>query len=177
MRERPSMWDVAGMAGLTGGATGAAVGGASALLRGLRSPAALARAAAAAGLGAGAVTGGGTLLGTALMGSPGRNEDTPYTSRAGLGAGVLGSAAGGGLGALLASGILAKNPRIASWLAKRAPTDNLIGDLYSYLSRQPTTAKTLLGTGVGSGLGGLGAGYFGASEGMGVDFVNSQAGG
>lgn len=174
--KRRSIGEATALAGGTGALTGAGIGGIGSMLRGVRNPAQLARAALAGALGGGAIAGGSTALGSALLGSPDRGETSPYTARAGLGGALLGGLGGGGLGALIASGYMTRNPQLGAWLARFSPvpTKNLVGDLYSALSRNPTTARTLLGGGAGAALGSLGAGYVASDEGMGVDVLDQQ---
>lgn len=151
-------------AALSGAASGALLGGGTALLTRGKS---LKSALRAAGIGAtamGAMAGGGTAIGNKVLGNPDPNDRAAFTKRAAVG-GALAGAALGGLGAVaLKKGAL--GPKVTGAFAKGAKT------------WRPLHAIQTSGTGaaaaVGAGAGALYGAHQGADEGMMVDAINNS---
>jgi hypothetical protein len=80
-------------AALSGGASGAVLGGLSILRRGTSPLSALATAGKLGAVSAG-IVGGGALLGSKIIGKPRDDEGAPFTKRAGLGGSIAGAAVG-----------------------------------------------------------------------------------
>lgn len=140
-------------AALSGAASGGVMGligagmGGSGLKKALR--------AALLGSGVGAtVAGGGTALGSSVLGSPGEGEINPYTRRAALGGGIAGAGIGAALSAALAKKWLKiNNPPLSKIFAGKSP------------------GKSAL---LGGAVGGLFGGYQGGDEGMQLDFIQNE---
>jgi len=148
----------------------------SGILSGQRSLRAIGMRGLGGAAGLAATAAGGGALGTALLGTPEEGEKNAYAKRGGLGGAVAGTAAGAGLGYILGAGKLRPLTRAAGRLAREfdAPIDNLIGDQVKKQIQQRSLAaglKTAGGLGV---MGGLGGGYMGMNEGMGVDFLHED---
>ncbi len=116
------------MAGLSGAASGAALGILPLLRRGVGVKTALRTAAGGAAAG-GAIVGGGSLLGSAILGDPDKKEGAAFTKRAAVGGAIVGGTLGvaGGLVARRVPvvrkqvGKLAKEWRPAQWIKKAGP--------------------------------------------------------
>jgi hypothetical protein len=151
-------------AGISGAASGALLGGGTALLTRGKS---IKSALRAAGIGAGAMgalAGGGTALGNKVLGNPDPSDRAAFTKRAAVG-GALAGAAIGGLGAVaLKKGML--GPKIAAGFSKGAKTWRPLHAIES--SRAPVAAA------VGAGAGALYGAHQGADEGMMVDAINNS---
>ena len=80
-------------AALSGGASGAVLGGLSILKRGTGALAALKNAGKLGGVSAG-IVGGGALIGSRIVGKPREDESAPFTKRAGLGGAIAGAGVG-----------------------------------------------------------------------------------
>jgi hypothetical protein len=80
-------------AALSGGASGAVLGGLSILKRGTGALAALKNAGKLGGVSAG-IVGGGALLGSRIVGKPREDESAPFTKRAGIGGAIAGAGVG-----------------------------------------------------------------------------------
>jgi hypothetical protein len=80
-------------AALSGGASGAVLGGLSILKRGTGALAALKNAGKLGGVSAG-IVGGGALLGSRIVGKPREEESAPFTKRAGIGGAIAGAGVG-----------------------------------------------------------------------------------
>jgi len=173
-RRRDLISDASQKAALSGLASGGAIAAGTRILAGVRSPLALLRAATIGGLGASGIAGGGTYLGSQMLGPPDEDETNPYTRRGGIGGAIGGSAIGAGVGALLASGVLRRAAPSLLKLIRQGPADNVLGDQFFKLAKKPTTGRTLLGTALGGTTGGTIAGLMGADEGGGVDIINNE---
>lgn len=167
--------DATWRATLSGAGSGAVLGGASALLGGLKPWQKVAKTAlAGAGISAG-IAGGGTFLGSQVLGAPEPDEDSAYTTRAGLGASLAGGAIGAGLGALAGHGSFSKSAigrKVAQQFGGLA--DNIVGQGFKKLTamggREGAKRGAIAGGLAGAALGG----YQGADEGMQVDFIQAQ---
>lgn len=151
-------------AALSGAASGALLGGGTALLTRGKS---LKSALQAAGIGAsamGALAGGGTAIGNKVLGNADPNDKAAFTKRAAVG-GALAGAALGGLGAVaLKKGMLGS--KVSSAFAKGAKTWRPLHAIQ--ISGTPAAAA------VGAGAGSLYGSYQGADEGMMVDAINNS---
>jgi hypothetical protein len=116
------------MAGLSGAASGAALGILPLLRRGVGFKTALRTAAGGAAAG-GTIVGGGSLLGSAILGDPDKKEGAAFTKRAAVGGAIVGGTLGvaGGLVARRVPvvrkqvGKLAKEWRPAQWIKNSGP--------------------------------------------------------
>lgn len=116
------------MAGLSGAASGAALGILPLLRRGVSLKTALRTAAGGAAVG-GSVVGGGSLLGSGILGDPDNKEGAAFTKRAAVGGAIVGGTLGaaGGLVARRVPvvrkqvGKLAREWRPAQWIKKSGP--------------------------------------------------------
>jgi hypothetical protein len=116
------------MAGLSGAASGAALGILPLLRRGVGLKTALRTAAGGAAAG-GAIVGGGSLLGSSLLGDPDKKEGAAFTKRAAVGGAIVGGTLGiaGGLAARRIPAVrsqvkvLSKEWRPAMWIRKSGP--------------------------------------------------------
>jgi hypothetical protein len=151
-------------AGLSGAASGALLGGGTALLTRGKS---LKSALQAAGIGAGAMgalAGGGTAIGNKVLGNADPNDKAAFTKRAAVG-GALSGAALGGLGAVaLKKGMLGS--KVSSAFAKGAKTWRPLHAIQ--------TSGTPVAAAVGAGAGSLYGAHQGADEGMMVDAINNS---
>lgn len=151
-------------AGISGAASGALLGGGTALLTRGKS---IKSALRAAGIGAGAMgalAGGGTAIGNKVLGNADPNDKAAFTKRAAVG-GALAGAAIGGIGAVaLKRGIL--GAKIAEGFAKGAKTWRPLHAIEQ--SSAPVAAA------VGAGAGALYGAHQGADEGMMVDAINNS---
>lgn len=158
------MREAAKTAAMGAGATGLGIGALSAILAGKRRAALIARDAVLAGLGAGGLSGGGTYLGSKLLGPGAEDDPGKFTRRGAVGVGLGGGIGGALLGGLAGGGAVP---------AARLP-NNLVGDYMKRLAARRSLSGVLKGAGLGAAaLGTLGA-YLGASEGMGVDFIQNE---
>ena len=151
-------------AGISGAASGALLGGGTALLTRGKS---LKSALQAAGIGAGAMgalAGGGTAIGNKVLGNADPNDKAAFTKRAAVGGAIAGAALGG-IGAVgLKKGLFGS--RIADGFAKGAKTWR---PLYAIeRSSAPVAAA------VGAGAGALYGAHQGADEGMMIDAINNS---
>jgi hypothetical protein len=151
----------AGQIGLSGGVTGAILGGAGSSFTAPNIKSILKAAAIGAGTSAG-IASGANLAGSAIM--SGDEEDENANMRRGaVGGGLLGGAAGTGLGAMATTGRM-PNAAAGSLLQKtvealrRRPYGALVGAL----------GGALVGTAAGS--------YLGADEGMQYDTIERELG-
>jgi len=151
-------------AALSGAASGALLGGGTALLTRGKS---LKSALHAAGIGAGAMgalAGGGTAIGNKVLGNPDPNDRAAFTKRAAVG-GALAGAALGGLGAVaLKKGAL--GAKATSAFTKGAKTWRPLHAIKT--AGSPTAAA------IGAGAGALYGAHQGADEGMLVDAINNS---
>lgn len=112
----------------------------------------------------GGIAGGSTYVGNKAMGVPKSDDPTGYTTRGAVGGAVGGGSLGAGLGALAARGAI-KMPK---------DTPQFLRAYAQKLKAMPLSK----GAGIGAALGALGlgsvGGYFGADEGMQLDFINNQ---
>lgn len=160
--------DAASSAGLTGLILGGGLG----VLGGAKSLKSLMKASLAGGALGAAGAGGGTYVGSQILGPPSNEEPGSYTTTAGLGGALAMGAAGAGLGALYGKGglrWLGKMPFTEHLAEKAAPlADNLIIEKLRKLEGKPKQAAALLG-----GTGALGGAYLGSDEGMYQDYLAS----
>lgn len=151
-------------AALSGAASGALLGGGTALLTRGKS---LKSALQAAGIGAGAMgalAGGGTAIGNKVLGNPDPNDRAAFTKRAAVG-GALAGAALGGLGAVaLKKGAL--GAKASDAFTKGAKTWRPLHAIQN--AGTPTAAA------IGAGAGALYGAHQGADEGMMVDAINNS---
>lgn len=177
-RRKQAIADATRTATLSGLGSGAVLGGVSSVLGGATSYKDVLKRAAAAALAGGALAGGGTKLGSEIMGVPGPNDLSGYATRAGVGAGVGGAVLGGGLGALLGSKLLSKSQLGAKLLAKAGEAtglgENVIGRGFNRLTHMGGQEGAKRGGLVGALGGGTFGAYQGADEGMQVDFIQAQ---
>lgn len=180
-RKREDMWEQAGQAALSGAAYGAPTGALARILAGGRSLGAIGKSALAGGLASAALSGGSTLLGNALMGEPLEGEPGAYTHRGAIGGGAGGAILGAGLGALIGSGKLktlsGRLPFIEKLVAKSAdeiPMNNVLADKIKEWGLTPGTSSALKTAGALGAIGGGAGAYWGGTEGMQSDYVNSQ---
>jgi len=142
-------------AAISGGISGAGLGGLSILRRG-----ASAKGAALAALKLGAlssgVVGGGTWVGSKLIGEPRVGEGAPITKRAAIGGALAGAVVGGGAGLFLRNSQFMKKAA-TSWRPAH------------WITQAPVWGSGLVGAGVGGGIGAL----QGADEGQQVDSIRN----
>jgi hypothetical protein len=156
-------------AAILGGGTGAILGA----IPGLKMKSTAAGTLASIGRGAvlgGAMAGGGTAIGTAILGNPSKNEGAPITKRAALGGAIAGGVLGG-------AGVIA---------AKRFPSSIKWAGLDLNKLSNPKTgwrpaafvknASLPVATATGVGAGAIIGGTHAADEGQEVDTVNSLQG-
>ncbi len=151
-------------AGLSGAASGALLGGGTALLTRGKS---LKSALQAAGIGAsamGALAGGGTAIGNKVLGNADANDKAAFTKRAAVGGALAGAALGGAGAVALKKGLLGS--RVSSAFAKGAKTWRPLHAIQT--SSAPTAAA------IGAGAGSLYGAHQGADEGMMVDAINNS---
>jgi hypothetical protein len=151
-------------AGLSGAASGALLGGGTALLTRGKS---LKSALQAAGIGAGAMgalAGGGTAIGNKVLGNPDPNDRAAFTKRAAVGGALAGAALGGAGAIALKRGML--GAKASSAFTKGAKTWRPLHAIQ--------TSGTPVAAAVGAGAGSLYGAHQGADEGMMVDAINNS---
>lgn len=151
-------------AGLSGAASGALLGGGTALLTRGKS---LKSALQAAGIGAGAMgalAGGGTAIGNKVLGNADPNDKAAFTKRAAVGGALAGAALGGAGAIALKRGML--GAKASSAFAKGAKTWRPLHAIQ--------TSGTPVAAAVGAGAGALYGAHQGADEGMMVDAINNS---
>lgn len=147
------------MAGLSGAASGAALGILPLLRRGVGLKTALRTAAGGAAAG-GAIVGGGSLLGSAILGDPDKKEGAAFTKRAAVG----GALVGGTLG--VAGGLVARRVPVVRSQVKK-------------LAKEWRPANAIRKSGpikaaaIGGVAGGAYGGAMGADEGQQVDSIRN----
>ena len=164
-RDDPKIRDATLTALLGGGASGAVLGAGSGLFgKGSVTAKNIGTKALLGALGSGALAGASTYIGNKALGAPEDDDPTGYTTRGGVGGAIGGGISGAGLGALAARG---KVP-----LPKASP---------EFLRAYAQKLKAMplgKGAGIGAAIGALGLGslasYFGADEGMQLDFMHNQ---
>ncbi len=159
--------DAAKSGALSGGALGGLKG---ALSHGGGKSAAI--QAAIGALGGAGIAGGGTYLGSQLLGAPEEDEPGGFTNRGALGGAIAGGAGGLGLGALLGGGGLRWLSRVPGVAAKASNAgETLLGRGVKALMKGPNPGKrTAAALGVGGALGG---GLYGGGEGMQLDYLET----
>lgn len=164
---------------LSGGVTGAAIGGGARFLSGGNKKQILKSALVSSGLGAG-LAGGSQLVGSSLLGDPEEEEGgSPYTVRGALGGAVGGGSLGALLGLLAASGKLPKMSiyapqklrSIVGSIKEELPLRNFLTKEIEKISKNPT-AKGIRKAGIyGAGMGAIPGAFLGADEGQTVDTI------
>lgn len=144
-------------AALSGAASGAAFGLIPAFRRGVSGKTVLKSVAGAAGVSAG-IVGGGTFIGSKILGPPTRGEGAAYTKRAAIGGAIAGTGVG------LAAGLLATKTRggrrlLRGWSREWRP------------ARWARQGGPLAAGAIGGAAGGLVGGVQGADEGQQVDSI------
>lgn len=146
---------------LSGGISGAALGGAGSLVGGAKSWGQAAKAAGKGGLVFGGLAAGSGLMGNLLMGTPDENDSGGNTTRGAVG----GALAGGALGA--AAGALSRSKPVREALLRQVEPGGILSKGIRGLRG---------GRAVTAGLGIAGAligGHMGADEGMQVDYIDA----
>lgn len=154
---------------LSGGVSGAALGGGGALVGGAKGLGKVGKAAAIGALLSGGLAAGSGMLGEAL--TPRGDPDDPQanTKRGAIGGAAAGGVLGASAGALLSAGMGSKKS-VGRYL-KAALMNNLgRGVLAKGVGKIATPLGGALGVGA---LGATVGGYQGADEGMQVDFVDN----
>jgi len=147
-------------AGLSAGISGAALGLIPAFRRGTGIGTVLKSVAGGAAAGA-AVGGGGTYVGSKILGEPRKDEGAPITKRAAVGGAIIGTSAG------LAAGILAHKTRTGKIMLRRA-AKTWRPAMWS--ERSGVLGASAIGTTAGGFIGGMHA----ADEGQQVDTLNAM---
>jgi len=149
-------------AGVSAAASGAALGLIPAFRRGTGLKTILKSAGAGAAAGA-AIGGGGTAVGTQILGEPRAGEGVPITKRAAVGGAAVGAVGG------LAAGLLARKTRAGARILVKASK--------AWRPAQWARGRGVLGvagaTGIGTVAGGAAGAFQGADEGQQVDTLNA----
>jgi len=153
-------------AGISAAASGAALGLIPALRKGTGVKKVLKSVATGAGLGA-TLGGGGTAIGTAILGQPRKEEGAPITKRAAIGGGI-GGAVLGGAGVVIARKVRRKLPLVGSPARALVSASKTLRPA-QWIRKTPLPVAAAIGAG-----GGLVAGAAHASdEGQQVDTINN----
>lgn len=153
-------------AGISAAVSGAALGLIPALRKGTGVKKVLKSVATGAGLGA-TLGGGGTAIGTAILGQPRKEEGAPITKRAAIGGGI-GGAVLGGAGVLIARKVRRKLPLVGSPARALVSASKTLRPA-QWIRKTPLPVAAAIGAG-----GGLLAGAAHASdEGQQVDTINN----
>jgi hypothetical protein len=150
-------------AALSGGASGAALGGLSILKHGV-SPMSALKSAGYAGAAAAGIVGGGALLGSKLIGKPRPEESAPFSKRAAIG-GALAGAGAGLIGAIALKKTRSGRQLVDGW----DKGTGLMGRPASWIKGSNLAGAMALG-GVGGGIAGAAQG---ADEGQQVDSIRN----
>jgi hypothetical protein len=148
-------------AAISSAVSGGVLGSLSAFKKGSKAIPVLKNVAGAAGLGA-ALGGGGTYIGSKILGAPDKNDPAAITKRAALGGAIAGLGLGGGVVLALRKG-------------KNVPFIGTLKDIAKdwrgteFIKRAPVVAST----GAGALVGGLAAGAYAADEGQQVDTMRN----
>jgi hypothetical protein len=164
--DNPEVNDAARNAAISGGLTGGLVGAMAPMLssspKNWRKMLIESLGSAAVGGGAsGIAAGGGTLLGSSILGPPDPSDASAFTRRA-----TLGSVLGGGVGGALLGATAAKFGKMPSF------SPALLRKAIRRLSQSKRPAS--YGAAAGGTMGALGSGFIGSDEGMQVDFINNE---
>lgn len=160
--------------GLTGALSGAVLGGASKFLGGAKSiPEILKAAGLGGGIGAG-MAGGSQLLGSALLGPAGDDEQNPAMKRGAVGGLVGGTLLGGTLAALASRGKLGGLGKVGATISEELPLDNMLTRKILDWAKNPSFGKTAAAAGIGAALGGIPAAYLGGDEGLTYDTIAEE---
>lgn len=151
---------------LSGGVSGAVLGGVGTLIGGFKKPTDVLRSALIGALGGAGIASGSGYVGGEVLGEPGEEEEGAHTKR-----GLVGGALGGGLlGA--AAGSLLGSSGIARALRSKLGTDNAVSrGIGNWIGSGGAASAKRGAMAGGLGLGAASA-YQGADEGMQMDFID-----